>query len=288
FVDGGALKETLKILRKVFPYRTCNKLPKHACLWYQLRRCPAPCLVRQEVPGFKEKMKNECQRNAKNLMTTLAEGKASILKKLKKEMAVLSKQQKFEEASRIRDQIASLEKVFAHTPTLSQTEMKEVRPLSSQPLRYRRAEAYDIANIQGKEATGAMVVFTDSEPDKAQYRQFKIRIEKTPNDIAMLKEVLERRLKHQEWPYPDLILIDGGKAQFNIAKETCLKFRLNQIKVMAIAKKNNELYIEGQKKPVLLKNMPRETFNLILRLRDEAHRFARRYHHQLRKKFLLK
>jgi len=281
FVDGGALKETLKVLRKVFPYRTCGNLPKHACLWYQLKRCSAPCLFQselaQQIVGLTkshiESYMKEYQRNVKNLMATLTKGKNPVLKELKKEMTTLSKQQKFEDAEKIKNQIASLEKIFSHAPVF--------RPYS-----YQRAEAYDIANIQGKEATGAMVVFIDGKPDKSQYRQFKIKGEQKPNDIAMLKEVLERRLAHQEWPYPDLILIDGGKAQLNVAIR-CLTLKVKHILVMALAKKNNELYIAGRKKPVLLKNMPRETFNLILQLRDEAHRFARRYHHHLRKKTLL-
>ena len=96
----------------------------------------------------------------------------------------------------------------------------------------------------------------------------------------MLKEIISRRLKHKEWPYPDLILIDGGKAQLNLAKS------LTDIPVMAIAKKREEIYMENLKKPVLLKKLPRETFNLILQLRDEAHRFAHKYHHQLRRRHL--
>lgn len=283
FVDGKALKETLKVLRKVFPYRSCNRLPKHACLWYQIQRCPAPCLVDLKIPGFKEKMKRDCKKNAENLMTTLTQGKNSVLNELKKEMAALSKQQRFEEAGKIRNQIQALEKIISHARIFELDGAKEVQPL----LFYRRVEAYDIANIQGKMATGAMVVFIDGKPDKSQYRQFKIKGAARPNDIAMLKEVLERRLKHQEWPYPDLILIDGGRAQLNVAIR-CLTLKVKHIKVMAIAKKNNELYMEGEKKPVLLKTLPRETFNLILQLRDEAHRFARRYHHKLRKEFLLK
>jgi len=296
FVDGGALKETLKVLRQVFPYRTCNRIPGHACLWYQLRRCPAPCLIDLKIPGFKEKMARDCQRNAENLVLTLQEGKTAILKKLTREMKALAQDRQFERAARVRDQIESLKKVLAHTPTLN----------SNQP--HQRAEAYDIADIQGQDATGSMVVFIDGKPDKSQYRQFKIKGKKEPNDIAMLKEVLARRLKHQEWPYPDLMLIDGGKAQLNAALSITRKPNFLRragahvepmgemwgearkkfgFRVMSLAKKHNELFIEGQKKPVLLKNMPRETFNLILHLRDEAHRFARRYHHKLRKKSLL-
>jgi excinuclease ABC subunit C len=290
FVDSTALKETLKILRKVFPYRTCNPpsggLPKHACLWYHLQRCPAPCLIDPQIPGFKEKTKKECQRNAQNIITTLRDGKSAILKKLKKEMLAFSKKQQFEQASRIKDQINSLEKTFAHSVVFSQSNiLKETRL----PSAFYRAEGYDIANIQGKEATGAMIVFIDGKPAKSEYRQFKIKGKQEPNDIAMLKEVLERRFKHNEWPSPDLILIDGGKAQLNVALSiTRGKARKKSgFRVMALAKKNNELYIEGEEKPVLLKNTPRETFNLILQMRDEAHRFARRYHHKLRKRTLL-
>lgn len=202
FANGKTLKQELKALRKVFPYRTCKTLPQKPCLWYHLKQCPAPCLPQ----GFLGK----------------------------------------------------------------------------------RLEAYDISNIQGKEAAGSMVTFIDGKPDKNFYRRFKIKGIAEPNDVAMLKEVLERRLRHIEWPYPDLILIDGGKAQLNVALN--LKSRissLKSVKAMAIAKRNNELFIEGRKKPVLLKSLPQEFSNLILRARDEAHRFAISYHHHLRKKHLL-
>jgi len=154
--------------------------------------------------------------------------------------------------------------------------------------RFKRIEAYDISNIQGKEAVGSMVVFTQGKPDKNQYRKFKIKIEGKPDDIAMMEEVLSRRFAHPEWPYPDLILIDGGIAQLNVAKRTKnKKQKTKNIPVMALAKKENKLYVENKKEPLLLKTMPREIFNLILQLRDEAHRFAVSYHRKLRKKILL-
>ena len=132
-----------------------------------------------------------------------------------------------------------------------------------------------------------MVTFVSGKPDKNFYRRFKIKIAGKPNDTAMLKEVLQRRLNHPEWPYPDLILIDGGIAQLNAAlKVKRQKSKGKSIKFMALAKKKNELYIKSQNKPVLLKNMPREIFNLILQARDEAHRFAKKYHLKLREKSL--
>ena len=150
----------------------------------------------------------------------------------------------------------------------------------------KHIEAYDISNIQGTEATGSMVTFVNGKPDKNFYRKFRIKTVHGPNDVAMLKEVLSRRLKHAEWPYPDLILIDGGKAQLNAAL-CALRGGAQRIRVVALAKKNNELYIEGLKKPVLLKEMPQDIFSVILQARDEAHRFARAYHHKLRDKALL-
>lgn len=154
--------------------------------------------------------------------------------------------------------------------------------------RAKHIEAYDISNIQGKEAAGSMVTFINGKPDKNFYRRFKIRFSDKPNDTAMIKEVLSRRFKHLEWPYPDLILIDGGKAQLNAAlKVKRRKSKIKNIKIISLAKKENKLYIEGRQNPLFLENLPREIFNLLLQLRDEAHRFAISYHHKLRTKFLI-
>ena len=127
-----------------------------------------------------------------------------------------------------------------------------------------------------------MITFIDGRPEKSQYRKFKIKIAGKPNDTAMIREILSRRFRHPEWSLPDLILIDGGKAQLNAA----LKIVKN-IKVISLSKKENKLYLKDRKKPILLKSLPREIFNLILQLRDEAHRFAISYHKKLRLRGLL-
>jgi excinuclease ABC subunit C len=133
-----------------------------------------------------------------------------------------------------------------------------------------------------------MVVFVDGKPDKSQYKKFKIKMKNEPNDIAMLNETLQRRFAHEEWKYPEVILIDGGIAQLNVAIRTKdLDFKTRPIRVISIAKRNKELYIEGRKEPILLKTLPREIYNLILQLDDEAHRFAIAYHKKLRRKNLL-
>ena len=107
-----------------------------------------------------------------------------------------------------------------------------------------------------------------------------------PNDIAMLKEVMTRRLNHPEWSYPDVMLIDGGKAQLNVALSVIPTEA--GIHAISIAKGRQELFIEGRKDPIPLKNLPQEIYNLVKQLDDEAHRFAITYHKKLRKKNLLK
>jgi excinuclease ABC subunit C len=297
FVDGKSLKATLKILRKVFPYRTCKTLPKRPCLWYQLNRCPAPCLLKsklaEQIPTVRVRTKREVQRNAKNLYQILQGKKNQVLKNLKKEMAKASKEERFEEAAKIRDQIESLEKVLVNAKIFELEKPIEKTWLNLREIlqkilktkkRITRIEAYDVSNIQGKEAAGSMVTFIKGLPNKNFYRRFKIKIATKPDDIAMIKECLRRRFKHLEWGLPDLILIDGGKAQLNAAR----KVIKNKIPLISLAKKENKLFIWNKKSLIMLKKLPREIFNLILQLRDETHRFAISYHKILRERSLFK
>lgn len=313
FVDGKALKQTLKILRKVFPYRSCRVLPSRPCLWYHLDYCLAPCLLKSKVfnqiPRGILKIKKISQRNARNLMKVLREGKNPVFKYLKKVMKIASKKQDFEEAAKIRDQIEVLEKIFLHArlpvPEAAgfggQAKIFEIKKLEKEDWKkiekglkkilnikkeVFRVEAYDISNIRGKLATGSMVTFIKGVLNKNFYRKFKIKIEGKPNDIAMIKECLNRRMKHLEWGLPDLILVDGGKAQLNAVSSEIKKIK-KKILILALAKRKNELFIERRKKPIPLKNLPNEISNFLLRVRNKAHRFALSYHKKLREKALI-
>jgi len=121
-----------------------------------------------------------------------------------------------------------------------------------------------------------MITFIKGKPEKNLYRRFKIRSVKKPNDIAMIKEILKKRIKHKEWGTPDLILIDGGKPQLSAVKS------ITRIPAVALAKRKNKLYFWNEKKPLFLKSLPSEISGLFLQLRDEAHRFAKKYHRKLR------
>jgi excinuclease ABC subunit C len=144
-----------------------------------------------------------------------------------------------------------------------------------------RIEGYDISNIAGTAAVGAMVVFNGNRPNKKEYRLFKIMTIQQSDDVGMLKETLRRRLAHREWPLPVLMLIDGGKGQVNGVKQVLNEFGLN-LPVIGIAKgakrKKNE-FIGAVPKGVEEKTL--------IKVRDEAHRFAKSYHKKLRSKVFI-
>jgi excinuclease ABC subunit C len=300
FVDGKALKQTLKVLRRVFPYRTnCKPFQGKACLWSQMGLCPGACAIPKiqlkQTSSLKNKIKKESKKAAKAILKIL-EGKKSQLKGvLKKEMKKLASSKEYELAAGIRDQLTALNWVFENSKVLETFERTEfnnwkfvkkaLKKLLNLKKEIKRIEGYDISNIQGKMATGSMVVFEKGKPQKKEYRKFKIKTAQKPNDTAMIKEILSRRFDHKEWPIPELILIDGGKGQLNAGIEVKKKKpELKNIKITALAKRKNELFIENKKSPVLLKSLPQEVNNLILHLRDESHRFAISYHRKLREK----
>ncbi|MFH1171353.1 MAG: excinuclease ABC subunit UvrC [bacterium] len=140
------------------------------------------------------------------------------------------------------------------------------------PLVPRRIEAFDISNIQGTHAVGSMVVFENGQPKKSDFRKFTVRLKQRPNDVAMMAEIVRRRLQRSDWPRPDLILLDGGKGQL-AAVLRVLKDAKEPPAVVALAKREEELFLPHHAEPILLPRASAELF-LIQRIRDEAHRFA--------------
>lgn len=281
FVEGTALKNVLRFLRKVFPFYSFTKHSKLKCTYCHLDLCPGPNLNIIEY-----------RKNIKKLVLVLEGKSKTVLKNLKKEMALYSMNHDFEKAGQIKNKIYNLEKIMSHnTKSLIQGsdpfQIKEeaFEKIIGYNKPIHRIECYDISNIQGKFATGSMVVFINGAPEKSQYKKFRIKMKNEPNDIAMLKEVLSRRLLHSEWPKPDVILIDGGKAQLNVAINTVASQNKN-IKIISIAKGRQELFIDNQKEPIALKNLPQKAYNLIKNLDDQAHNFAITYHRKLHKKSL--
>lgn len=166
-------------------------------------------------------------------------------------------------------------------------ELRDVLGLAEWP---RRIECYDISNIQGRYAVGAMAVFIEGRPARNEYRRYKIRTVAGPDDYAMIREVLERRFRRDAGnaekgaspsPPPELLLIDGGRGQLSAAREVLVRLGLAEVPAFGLAKENEWLFAAGRSEPIVL---PRRSpaLRLLQELRDEAHRFAVGYHRRLR------
>jgi len=293
FTDGLALKRTLKLIRKIFPYRDCNlnifsdtkeELKQKACLYYYLDRCLGPCIGKVS----KEDYNNIIRQCELFLLGKLGD----ILKDLKRQMKKAALKKDFEKAAFLRNQIEDLQEVNAKqylVPSknfLTSTDLQELASKIGLKKFPNRIECFDISNIQGKQATGSMVAFKNGQPKKSDYRKFKIKTISKANDVGMMREMLKRRLKHKDWSLPDLIIVDGGKPQLNMALKVLRKFRLD-IPAIALAKRKEEIYLPSQAKPLTLPKDSKALY-LIQRIRDEAHRFAIIYHRKLRGKKAVK
>ena len=154
-----------------------------------------------------------------------------------------------------------------------------------------RMECYDISHIQGTNTVASMVTFINGVKKRSEYRKFKVKsTEGKPDDFLSMKEVLTRRLNHlgeEKWEKPDLIIIDGGKGQLSSVMKIIEELGVKDIDVVSLAKKNEEIFLPNNSKPVLL---PRNSSALFLfqRIRDEAHRFAITFHRKLRSKSMVK
>jgi excinuclease ABC subunit C len=294
FTDGTALKNTLKLIRLVFPFCTCRQLHKRPCLNVEMGRCPGICCLKPELaakqPGFKKKSR-QYRKNIAALKKIITGKKQKPVSDLNQRMKKAAVEENFEKAAILRDQVENLRKIFSHQKVLFHKSETANWPITDKIIQkllgvkrdFRRIEAYDISHISGKSAVGAMVVFKNGEASPGDYRRFKIKTAARRNDPAMMREIIRRRIHHPDWPWPDLILVDGGTAQLNAAV-ACLKKNRLDIAAAAIAKGKNELHARRFKNPRRLNSLPPELKLFFLRIRDQAHRFAVKYHRKLRKR----
>jgi excinuclease ABC subunit C len=175
------------------------------------------------------------------------------------------------------------EELYQYTPQNALGALRDVLGLESAPA---VIEAFDIATILGNFSVASMVRFRNGVPDKSGYRRFKIRYVSDQNDVAMMKEAVARRyqrLLNESKPLPDLILVDGGKPQLNAALHVLESLNISRIPVIGLAKKEEEIYTRGRAYPILLERRS-DALRLLMSIRDEAHRFANRYHVSMRSK----
>ncbi|MFO0765013.1 MAG: excinuclease ABC subunit UvrC [Patescibacteria group bacterium] len=276
YLSARSLRVALDLVRKVFPWSTCSPDQQRACFDYQIGRCPGVCIRKIDPKMYKQ--------GIRNLIKFFEGKKEEIVKAMTKEMEKLAKEQKFEEAAKIRNQLFSLEHIQDIALLMrDEPDARVIKRSEGEIDVYGRIEGYDISHISGTSQVASMVVFQNGAPAKAQYRKFKIKTVDGSNDVASLKEVLTRRLKHDEWPLPQLLLIDGGKPQVHAVEEVVRELGV-QVPVVGMAKgperKRTDL-ICSDRSPSLCQLLEPH-IDMLTQVRDESHRFAITFHRKVR------
>ncbi len=298
FTSARSLRQAIQVLQRIFQFRTCTLDISESdarwrwfrpCLLHSIRQCTAPCNFRVS--------KEEYRRQIRALRMVLEGKKERLIRQMQREEKAAAEALEFEKAARLRDDIAALRKlaergevdkdpqkpIFPIDPKKGLRGLRQVLGLDRVP---RTIEGVDIAHLAGEDTVASLVSFIDGLPFKPGYRKYKIRTVEGVDDFASIREVVARRfrrLSDEEQPFPDLLLIDGGKGQLNAALEV---FRLLSIEppvLISLAKREEEIYRPGETEPIRL-GRHAAALRLLQYVRDEAHRFAQHYHHQLRRK----
>lgn len=268
FTSGSALREALKIIRRMFPYIDRHSSSKYTSTFYRQIGL-APDTASEEAVA-------EYKKNIDHIILFFEGRKDRLLRALEREMAGYAKRREFEKAAEVKSKIFALGHI--QDVALIKEDVAGLSGASPAESAAFRIEAYDTAHMSGKESAGVMTVVCDGEVAKSEYRKFKLSPEIGNNDVASLREIIERRLGHPEWRYPDIMVIDGGEAQRNLA-EKVLKEKNQDIAIVAVVKDERHKpkglvgaanIVEKHKKSILLANA-------------EAHRFALAYHRKLRR-----
>jgi len=315
FVNSVGLRNTVALARKQFNLRGCRVFTPGAadykhCLYAHLKYCTAPCVGNVTREQYLEQVKAACN---------FLEGQCREMQgQLEAEMKNAAAAHEFEKAADLRDLIRDLQDTWKKTekfarvpynlplsinPQNDLVELAKVLDLPAPPL---RIEGFDISNISGTFAVASLVSFKNGRPDRANYRRFKIKTVVGQDDFASIAEVVRRRYSRllreskiegsesrlqaarvnaelQTSNLPDLILIDGGKGQLNVACAELKKLGLEKIPVIGLAKEFEEIYFPGKSEPLRL-GLDHPAVKLLQRLRDECHRVANSYNAQLRLK----
>jgi len=298
YPDGSAVRKTSRIIDRYFMLRKCKntffnsikKLNKpERCIYFQMNQCYGPC-----VGLIKRQSYSRMVRDTSELLS----GKSlSLLKRLRKEMYNASKRLDFEKANVFKEQInmivnltekLRIQMVEKEKLGLIKREgaFKKLKDILGTKITPNHIEAFDISNISGEEAVGSMIVFRNGKPANNEYRNFRIKSVKGINDVAMMQEVVRRRyrrLLREKKILPDLIIIDGGKGQINGVLKVLRELDLDDMTVCGLAKREEIIFVPDRKDGIRLERTS-TVLNLIRHIRDEAHRFAQRYHKLLRKK----
>ena len=298
FSGSRLVLDLIADLRKIVPFCTQKSLGPRACFYSKLGLCD-PC------PGSISKVKDKQQytkqkkiyrRNIKRIVRILKGNVQTIVSGFYKELRKMTKEEQYEEAIKVRNKIFRLERLIHYplwSPEMSAAEVGDYKTSLAKILGpyfpalrdINRIETYDISNLGEKNQTASMVVAVAGVIDKSQYRRFRIKTKNIKSDFERLEEVIKRRFS-QKWPKPEILIVDGGVPQVSKVIETLASLKLS-IPVVGIAKNPDRLVIGVAGFPTVRPPLRAPGFNLIRTLRDESHRFARKYHLFLRERDFL-
>ncbi len=300
FTSAKSLRAAIHVLQRIFQFRTCSlDIDENderwrwfrPCILHSIRQCTAPCNFRVT--------KEEYRRQIRALRLVLEGKKGRLIREMEKEMNEASAAMMFEKAARLRDEITALKnlglrgqvdkdvqpEVFPIEPKKGLVGLRKVLGLRETP---RTIEGVDIAHLGGDDMVASLVAFVDGLPFKPGYRRFRIKTVQGVDDFASIREVVSRRFRRlhdEEAPFPDILLIDGGKGQLNAALEAFGLLGIEPPCLISLAKREEEIYRPGEAEPLKLSRHS-AALRLLQYVRDEAHRFAQHYHKILRRKRL--
>lgn len=297
FPNGAQLKEALKLVKKLFPYFdtkspieiTDTKKAKSYNLNLQMNIYP-------DIYSGKVS-REEYLQNIKNIELLFGGKKKTILKNLKKQMVVYVKKLEFEKATKIKKTIFALEHI-RDVSLIKEVDDEEIGEIENQNssgetsntglfIKNARIESYDIAHLAGTNTVGVMTVMEDGELKKSDYRKFIIKAAIKGDDYGALKEVLSRRLNHLEWPLPEILVVDGGKGQLNVAIKTLQNIlpaeTFSKIKIVSVVKDDRHKARDIMGAETFSKIFNKKTRDQIFLLNQDTHRFAINFHRQKRK-----
>jgi excinuclease ABC subunit C len=323
FAHAGALRTTLKWMKKRFGIRSCRTLePGEAdykrCLDHMIKNCSAPCIRRVSLDEYKARVLEACE---------FLEGQSQeMLKQIEEEMRKAAANLDFERAAEMRNMLDDLRRTTrparrftrGSLPTSidPRADLQSLADALLLPGAPTVMECFDISNISSTHIVASMVSFRNGVPDKSNYRRYRIRTVEGQDDFASMAEVVRRRYSRvllesrmaapdlaefgQETVdesvarirptvserlvrLPDLIIVDGGKGQLTAACKELQRLGLQNVPIIGLAKEFEEIYRPGRPLPLRLPD-DSGALQLLQRIRDEAHRFANAYHQLLMKK----
>jgi excinuclease ABC subunit C len=296
FTDAKALRRAIKALQKIFRFRTCalaissdDRSRRYArpCLLYHIDCCSAPCANSITRADYR--------KDVRNLVDFLNGDRDKTLGEMEARMKEASSRLEYERAALFRNRLRALRSLddAGDVDGLAALDIEPVSPEAGvedlkERLKLKRAprviEGIDISSLSGREATGSKVVFVNGIPCKNAYRRYRIR-GSGRDDYEMIAEVVRRRFSRglrESEKLPDLLLVDGGQGHVTAACNTLAELGI-ELSCVGLAKRNEEIFLPRRRRPVRLPSND-SALRMLQCVRDEAHRFARHYHHLLRRR----